>query len=248
MALTVSTVGIPKGVISGGGGVVALGTGFNPEAPAFIPMVITVGGVPAQGINVLSDEIVIFYSPAGAGLGFVDIVFTQPSGSVTMPAGFEYIDFFLTSTHGGDPDTSPAHGPLAGGTIIYLIGSSWGAMTGTVGGEPITSSIEGVPDVDFNSSWTEFFFEAPPSSSAGAKDIVITCEQTGTYPAGPVTKTLTGGYVYEVEGLNLWYYNPVSNTFQFTSPAPDPPWVEAEAPTSTPTTVLPIHGSTLGGD
>lgn len=86
---TISTITPNYGSILGGEYITFIGTNYAPGA------LVTFNGVLATNINVVSATQIICKTPASA-LGLVDVVITNTDlGTVTLSAGFQYIQPFL---------------------------------------------------------------------------------------------------------------------------------------------------------
>lgn len=124
---TVASVSPVSGYTSGGTAITVTGTGFLAGAG------VTVGGVAATGVTVVSATSITATTPAGAA-GARDVVVTNADGQTgTLAGAFTYVP----------PPTvtgvSPTSGYTAGGTAITLTGTGFQAgATVSVGGSPAT--------------------------------------------------------------------------------------------------------------
>lgn len=77
-------------------------------------------------------------------------------------------------------------------------------------------------------------------------------EAGGAPSVGPVASNYDVDYIamvvdYTIGGTPIWYYNPVTNHYQYTSVDPGDPW-QPKDPGINETKISPVFGSTLGGD
>jgi hypothetical protein len=85
-ALDVTLVLPSAGPIGGGTHLTVMGVGFRAGAT------VTVGGVPATGVRVVSRISITAVAPAGREPGPVTVTVTNPDGrSVELPARYEYV-------------------------------------------------------------------------------------------------------------------------------------------------------------
>jgi hypothetical protein len=112
---TITSVTPNNGLPTGGTTITIIGTSLTGTTS------VTIGGVPATSVTVVSPTRVTVVTPAGA-LGSSDIVLTTPVGSVTVTGGFT----FTTTPSGGtvavDPGKSSGGGGCGvGGSLGLLI-------------------------------------------------------------------------------------------------------------------------------
>ncbi len=101
------------------GGATSTLTGFslrnnsNGSAPS-----VTIGGVAATSVVVVSSTSLTFTIPAGAAVGVVDVVLTIDTHVDTLVGGFTYFQETILSV-------TPAFGPIAGGTKVTIRGANF---------------------------------------------------------------------------------------------------------------------------
>lgn len=110
-AMDISSVAPNAGPIGGGTPVTITGTGFQVGAT------VTIGGVAATSVVVVSDTSITCVTPAHAA-GPVDVVVTVGAESTTLVSGFTYTSFTVAGLR-------PNVGPVAGGTEVKIIGSGF---------------------------------------------------------------------------------------------------------------------------
>ena len=140
---------------------------------------VTVGGVAATSVVVVSSTSITAITPAGT-VGAKSIAVTTPGGTATATNAFAYIVPTITSL-------SPLFGSTAGGTAITITG--WGltgATSVTVGGVAATSVV-----VVSSTSVTA----VTPAGTVGAKSVAVTT------PSG--SASLASAFTYVVP--NGWY-------------------------------------------
>ncbi|HCK85078.1 MAG TPA: hypothetical protein DHW63_11355, partial [Hyphomonadaceae bacterium] len=124
-APTVAAINPASGTEAGGTSVTITGANFTGAT------VVTIGGIAAAAVAVVNDTTVTATTPAHAA-GVADVVVTTPNGSGTGPGLFTYIALPAAPSVAS---VSPASGPIAGGTVITIVGANFtGATAVTVGG------------------------------------------------------------------------------------------------------------------
>ena len=151
-----------------GGGVVTLtGTAYDRVAS------VTFGGVPATAVTRLSATQLRVTLPAHAE-GDVDVRVTTPGGtSAVVPAGrFTFQDAPVVAS------VSPASGPLAGGTVVTLRGTSFTSVSAVrIGGVAATSFTR--------VSATQLTAVVPARAATGVVSVQVTTRAgTGTNATG----------------------------------------------------------------
>jgi len=166
---TLSSVSPVNGSILGGYTITLTGSSF------VTPVTVTIGGVSATDVTVVSATSITATVPASESIGAKDVVVTNPDGlSSTLAGGFTYL-FYLTSV-------SPVNGSAAGGYTINLTGNGFDASANvTIGGVSATD-VTVINGTFINAT-------VPASGSIGAKDVVV------TNPNG-LSDTLTDGFTY----------------------------------------------------
>jgi hypothetical protein len=129
-APTLSGVSPGSGPIDGGTPVTLTGTNFASGAT------VTLGGVQATGVTVVSATQINAVTPAHAQ-GSVNVVVTDPDGqSATLSAGYTFV---LQPTL---RSISPNNGPVSGGTHVTLTGTDFvSGATVTFGGAAASSIV-----------------------------------------------------------------------------------------------------------
>ncbi len=193
-APTLTSVSPTSGPAAGGTTITLTGAAFVSGAT------VRVGGVAATNVAFASATQLTALTPAGTA-GARDVQVTNPDGqSTTLTGGFTY-----TATAPNTPtitSVSPASGPIAGGTLVTMRGTTFTSrnMTVLIGGVAATSVVS-----TNNTTLTL----VTPAGTAGARDIVLTngwglsTTRTGgfTYTAG-TTSTQTGTFTrYLAEGV-----------------------------------------------
>jgi len=164
---TIGTISPNAGPLGGGQNVTITGTDLTGTTS------VTFDAIAATSFIVDSATQITATTPAHAA-GVVDVVITTAGGSATSTGGYTYTSApILTSI-------SPSAGPVAGGQIVTITGSSLsGATAVTFGGVAATSFT-----VDSPTQITA----TTPAHAAGAVDVIVTT------PGGPVTSS--NGYTY----------------------------------------------------
>ena len=127
-APVINSIAPTSGPNSGGTTISVAGGNFQTGAT------VTVGGVPATGVNVTSSSNLTAVSPAHAA-GAVDVVVSNPDGQTATLAG----SFTYTAPASGPAISSvtPNEGPTSGGTALTINGNGFQpGATVTVGGLP----------------------------------------------------------------------------------------------------------------
>ena len=151
------------GPVAGGTSVTIAGTGFNADS------VVTIGGVPATSITVVSSTEITAVTGAHA-VGAVDVVVTSATDSTTftLPAGFTYVSTpTITSI---TPDT----GFAVGGTAVTIVG------TGFVAGASVTIGATDAAGVFVDAT---HMTATTAVHAAGAVDVVVTNPDSGAATA-----------------------------------------------------------------
>jgi hypothetical protein len=143
-----------KGPSAGGWPVTITGTGFV----AGMTVNVAGGATPCQPVTVQSQTTATCIMPAHA-LGPANVTVTTPGGTSTQTKTVFYVDAPEVTS------VAPARGPLAGGTVVTLTGSSFFAVSSiTVGG----AACVGKTVV----SLTEMRCTTPPGVSGNANVVV----------------------------------------------------------------------------
>jgi len=178
------------GPVAGGTAVTITGTNFGPQ-PA-VPIVQFDDGINpaanAGGPWTWTDTQITCVTPASPipfpGTGAVNVtVIRDDSGSGTRTLGWSYGDVIVASVN----PPAPARGTVAGGTVVTINGTSFGALQGTGG-----VTFDGVPATfPPGSSWadTQIVCTTPPHAAIGAVNVRVT-NNAGIFG------TLVGGFTY----------------------------------------------------
>ena len=159
---TISSVSPATGSTAGGTAITITGTSLTGATS------VTVGGVAATSVVVVSSTSVTAVTPAGT-VGAKSVVVTTPNGTATATNAFTY---FAPPTISS---VSPATGSTAGGTAITVTGTNLtGATSVTVGGVAATRVV-----VVSSTSVTA----VTPAGTVGAKSVAVTT------PNGTTTAT-----------------------------------------------------------
>lgn len=150
---TVASVSPNRGAAAGGTNVVITGSGFSTVSA------VKFGGAGAQWFWVVNDN--TLYANAPAGTGVVHVSVQYPYGwSLTSAA-----DLFTYRPAPTITALSPASGPVSGGTVVTMTGTSLGdASSVVVGGRTADYQVISEEQIQFTT----------PSSSAGNANVVVT--------------------------------------------------------------------------
>ena len=171
-APTLTSVSPTSGPSAGGTTITLTGGNFVSGAT------VRVGGTAATNVAFVSATQLTARTPAGTA-GARDVQVTNPDGqSATQTGGFTY-----TATNTPTiTSVSPASGPVAGGTLITVRGTSFTSTS-------MTLRIGGVAATNVVSTNNTTLTAVTPAGSAGARDIAIT-------NGWGLSVTLTGGFTY----------------------------------------------------
>ncbi|WP_158292613.1 IPT/TIG domain-containing protein [Serinibacter arcticus] len=193
-APTAASLDPVAGPVAGGTVVTVTGTGFVPGSIATIDGVEVPSDVNDEGTELT------FTTPAHDA-GPVDVVVTTPGGS-TGPLVFTYVDVPTAAS------LSPVSGPVAGGTLVTIVGTSFtDDSVVTIDGDVVAGTV--------NEDGTEITFTTP-GGDAGPVDVVVTTAGGSTEPLvftyvdAPTAESLTpesgpvaGGTPVTVVGENF---------------------------------------------
>jgi formylglycine-generating enzyme required for sulfatase activity len=163
----ITSIAPSAGPVAGGTTITITGSGLGATTS------VTVGGIPATGLVIVSATKVRAVTPAGT-LGPRDVTLATPWGTTTRTSGFTY---FPPPTVTG---VTPSVGPAAGGTVITITGTNFTGATSVKLG---TKAATGVTVVNANT-----ITAVTPVHSAGVKNLSVTT------PGG--TATLSGAFTY----------------------------------------------------
>ena len=159
LAPTVGAISPDFGPLSAGTVVTITGTGFVVGSST-----VAFGGSAGTSVSCSSSTSCTATSPAESA-GVVDITVTTPGGtSATSPA-----DHFAYDTTPTVTGITPAAGPIAGGTIITIIGTGLAAVTG-VGGVTFAGTDATSYTINSDTSITA----TAPARAAGVVDVSVT--------------------------------------------------------------------------
>ena len=153
-----------------GDGILINGTNFS------LPAIVTIGGLQAGGLSILSTSQLLCTVPALTTAGAKDIEVATSDGRITASNAFT---FYKAPTFSS---VSPTSGTA--GTSITISGSGFGS-----GASPITVTIDGVSATNVAPSTTLLSCTVPTLTTAGAKTIAIVT------PGG----TATGSFTYNLQ-------------------------------------------------
>lgn len=161
---TVSLSAVTPGLGSalGGTSISLTGSGFQSNSPG--GNTVTVDGVAATGVAVVSDTQITCTTPAGAAGTTVDVAVANANGSDTLASGFTY---FATPTL---TSISPSSGTSLGGTSVTLTGTGFqnnspGTNSVTIDGTAATNIVV-VSD-------TQITCESPAGTAGTSVDVII---------------------------------------------------------------------------
>ena len=195
-APTISSMSPVVGPTTGGTTITIYGANLSSTSA------ITIGVLPVASFSVVSASQVTAITPAGLE-GGAQLILTTPGGPVAAPGVFTYFTPPVVSS------VSPSAGPVAGGTVIAITGTSLiGATSVTVGGAPVTS---------FSVVSSSSISAVTPAGSAGSKTVTVTtpggvatASNAFTYHAVPTVTTVSpstgpvaGGTTLTITGTNL---------------------------------------------
>ncbi|MED4754670.1 IPT/TIG domain-containing protein [Brevibacillus choshinensis] len=192
-----------KGLTKGGELITLDGVNFKNGATVYF------GSTPVALDTYYSSTRVKVKAPASSALGPVDVTLTNTDGQTfTVPQGYTYEETKPEVTN-----VSPNHGPMAGGTLVYIDGKNFDPnMTAVINGKSIP--------VSYNSA-TRIKITTPGSAVSGEVPLVFTLPSGAsfttsfTYDAPPPTPApiitgisptsgpIKGGTLVYVDGKNF---------------------------------------------
>jgi IPT/TIG domain len=110
---SISSVSPKSGPVSGGTAITITGTGFSADP------VVTVGGVAATDVTVVSATEITAVTPAHAA-GAADVRVTSGGSTAVDPGGFTYLNVLALTGFDAGPSTALALGLLASGALLIL--------------------------------------------------------------------------------------------------------------------------------
>jgi len=181
---TVSGITPGRGLLSGGTAITISGSGFSSVSAVDV----SIDGVPATGVTIVSDLIITAITPQGMTLGPVDVDIqydSGASGSSFLSGGFTYEDVSITSV-------TPSSGSVFGGTTVTILGTQLSApLTVTFGG--IQASSVNVIDSQTLSVVT------PPEQTATPGPVDVEVNVT----AAVASSILSNGFTHPGQTLHL---------------------------------------------
>jgi hypothetical protein len=151
----VSAISPAIGPAAGGTAVAITGTGFSGATN------VTIGGISATGVVVVSDTSITATVPAGTG-GSASVEVTTIGGTSRTNTLYTYLLAPAVTS------ISPAIGPLAGGTTITITGTNLlGANSVTVGGSPVSA---------FTVINASTIIATTPAAAAGTASVEVTTD------------------------------------------------------------------------
>ena len=182
-SLTITSVSPAQGPVTGGTTVTITGISFRSSAS------VTFGGVAAAAVTYVSSTELQATTPTHVA-GPVDIVVTErhPHESVTLTGGFTYTELLsLTSV-------SPAEGPVIGGTVVTLTGTSFQPGATVAFGSEQSTAVTVLSSVQINAML--------PPESTGTVDVTV------TNPGGE-SASLSSAFTYTTAPL-VYSVSPIS--------------------------------------
>ena len=179
---TISSVSPATGSTLGGTFITIAGTDLDGTTS------VTIGGVAATSLNVISPTSITAVTPAGA-VGLADVVVVTAVGSAMGSGAFTFVALPTISY------VSPASGSTLGGTAITITGTFLsGATSVTIGGVAATSVV-----VVSSTSVTAI----TPAGTVGAKSVAVTTSSGTASLATAFTYVVpTGWYIVLEQNVN----------------------------------------------
>ncbi len=168
-APAISSVSPSSGGTAGGTSITINGQNFTGATG------VTIDGVAATALVVNSNTQITVTTPAGTA-GAKTVAVTSPLGTGTLLSGFTYSVLLPAPTITG---VAPASGATAGGTSVVITGTNFtGATSVKIGGVSSSFTVNSITQITVSTY----------SSTAGAKDVVVTT------PSGSATSV--GAFTY----------------------------------------------------
>ncbi len=167
VATTVMACSPNTGSIAGGTNVIVTGTGFMMDEATTVRF----GGIDATGVVVTSGTTLDCITPAAFGDGAVDVHVISQSGAGSLANGFVY------TLPAGAPtiaSLSPNSGPVSGGSVLVVTGSSFDAGTRFRFGATTFAL------ASLALSPTQAVVVCPPAWTSGSVTVVATNSGVGT--------------------------------------------------------------------
>lgn len=171
-----------SGPTTGGTAVTITGTGLTGASA------VRFGGIDAAEFTVEDDSTITAVSPAAPTAGPVEVDVTTPAGTSTAGPMFTYVVPAPTIT-----DVTPSEGPMGGGTVVTVSGTSLGSTTELLFGDVPTQ---------FSVIDDDTLVAAAPASAAGAGVVDVVAQNPSgasphsdadrfEYRAAPVVESLS---------------------------------------------------------
>lgn len=178
---TISSITPSSGLVGGGTSVTIVGTNFDPFGRGLGFVDVTFGPNYAT-VTAVSDTQVVLSTPAGAGVGPVDVDLTAQSGAwpnnALVTNGFTYSNSVTPVPTIGS--ISPTTGSVAGGTSVTLTGTNLSNISSvTVGGQSVSFTVNSATSISFTT----------PAASAGTASVAVS--------NGTNTATLANAFTFQ---------------------------------------------------
>ena len=164
---TIASVSPAAGPIAAGTIITITGTNLSDAT------IVTVGGVAATNISVISSTSIVAFAPAGVA-GAQSVGVTTPGGVGTKASAYTFV---ATPTIAS---VTPSTGPMTGGTSFTITGTNLSGASVTIGGIAASSVV---------ATATSITAKSPSSTSKIAKPIVVTTSGGTSTPAPMFTYT-----------------------------------------------------------
>ena len=164
---TIASVSPAAGPIAAGTIITITGTNLSDAT------IVTVGGVAATNISVISSTSIVAFAPAGVA-GAQSVGVTTPGGVGTKASAYTFVAAPTIAS------VTPSTGPMSGGTSFTITGTNLSGASVTIGGIAASSVV---------ATATSITAKSPSSTSKIAKPIVVTTSGGTSTPAQMFTYT-----------------------------------------------------------
>ena len=164
---TIASVSPAAGPIAAGTIITITGTNLSDAT------IVTVGGVAATNISVISSTSIVAFAPAGVA-GAQSVGVTTPGGVGTKASAYTFVAAPTIAS------VTPSTGPTSGGTSFTITGTNLSGASVTIGGIAASSVV---------ATATSITAKSPSSTSKIAKPIVVTTSGGTSTPAPMFTYT-----------------------------------------------------------
>ena len=193
---TIASVSPAAGPIAAGTIITITGTNLSDAT------MVTVGGVAATNISVISSTSIVAFAPAGVA-GAQSVGVTTPGGVGTKASAYTFVAAPTIAS------VTPSTGPTSGGTSFTITGTNLSGASVTIGGIAASSVV---------ATATSITAKSPSSTSKIAKPIVVTTSggtstptqmftYTGIAPIiallEPASGPVNGGTLLTIHGSNF---------------------------------------------